>query len=252
MNRKARSAYASVFVIAASCVSCACAGEFVHGRVVDIGLTEPRDGIAGVAVVISEETTQKVVNDGHITDGMGTYNIEVNTPHRTKLVATFSRIGYLARPTRRPVGSLTQAQKSVQLVKESEVGAYYEAAADNIWIVYSSDPNASAASFSAVTALPTTGKAAVFDALKLKGGDAYKSLEVADQTYQATQVFLSKYESVDGSGRKAFSAYANYGSTGTVWLFGAVPNADKKRDFEKAIKSFPAVRNVQNDLVISK
>lgn len=251
MNRKARSAYASVFVIVASCVSCACAGEFVHGRVVDIGLTEPRDGIVGVTVVISEETTQKFVKDG-ITDGTGAYNIEVNTPHRTKLVATFSRIGYFARPTHQSVGSLTQAQKSVKLVKESALGAYYKAAADNIWIVYSSDPNASAASFSAVTALPTTGKAAVFDALKLKGGDAYKSLEIADQTYQATQAFLSEYESVDGSGSKAFSAYANYGSTGTVWLFGAVPNADKKRDFEKAIKSFPAVRNVQNDLVISK
>lgn len=246
MNRKTRSSYARVFVIAASFVSCAGAVEFVTGRVVDMGLSEPKNGIAGVTVVISESTTQKSVGNPGITDGKGAYNIEINTPHTTKLVAKFSKIGYFARPKYQPVASLTRAQPSVELAKESAPDAYYKAVADNIWIVYSADPNAATASFSAVTSLGATEKAVVFNALKLKEGDAYKSLKVADETYQATQTFLSNYEPID------FSAYANYGSTGTVWLFGAVPDLDIKSSVEREIKRSTAVQNVQNDLAISK
>jgi hypothetical protein len=247
MNRKTRSSYARVFVIAASFVSCAGAVEFVTGRVVDIGLSGPKNGIAGVTVVISELTTQKSVGNPGITDGEGAYKIEINTPHTTKLVAKFSKIGYFTRPTYQPVASLTRAQPSVKLAKGSAPEAYYKAVADNIWIVYSADPNAATASFSAVTSLLATEKAVVFNALKLKEGDAYKSFKVADETYQATQTFLSNYdESID------FSAYANYGSTGTVWLFGAVPDDDIKSSVERAIKRSTAVQNVQNDLAISK
>lgn len=92
----------------------------------------------------------------------------------------------------------------------------------------------------------------MFNSLKLTDSEAYKGLKVADQTYQATQEFLGKYGPVEVMGAKPFTAYANYGSPGTVWLYGSVPNVESKKDFEKAIKGFTAVRNVQNDLFVAK
>ena len=248
MNRKAKSACTFVFVMAASS---AWADDLIKGRVVDIGLPEQANGIGGVTVVISDEASQKLIGSG-VTDATGAYQIEVRTLHPVKLVAKFSKIGYFARPTYLSVAILTQPQPSVKLSRESAPEGYYKKAAENIWNDFRSDPNTSATSFSAVTALSITDKQAVFNALKLKDRDAYMSLEVADQTYQATQEFLSKYNYIDGSTGKGISAYANYGSNGTVRLFGAVPNADRKREFEKAIKSFDAVRKVQNDLLIAR
>ena len=251
MNRKAKSVYASMLVIAASCASWAYAGELVKGRVVDIGLPDLANGIGGVSVVISEETTQKTLGDG-ITDATGTYQIELKTPHAAKLVAKFSKIGYFSHPTLQPVATRAQTQPSVKLSRESGSEAYYKMAADNIFAAYKLNRNVPDTSFSAVTALSTTEKEKVFNALKLKDSDAYKSLKNADQIYRATQEFVSKQKNMDGSTDNPFNAYANYGNNGTVRLYGAVRNADSKREFETAMKSLPAVRNVQNDLVIVK
>src|SRR5664280_2700458 len=90
-------------------VSWVYAGEVVKGRVVDIGLPDQANGIGGVSVVISDVTTQKAVGDG-VTDAVGAYQIEVNAPRLTKLVAAFSKIGYFARPTYQSVTRLSQAQ----------------------------------------------------------------------------------------------------------------------------------------------
>jgi hypothetical protein len=246
--RKARTS--AWLALAALCVSGANAGEVVKGRVVDIGLPDGSNGIGGVAIVVTDVATQLTVGDG-VTDATGLYQIEVSAPARNKLVAAFSKIGYFARPTYQPVTRLAQSQPSARLSRESAPETYYKAAADNIWNFYKADPSALPGSYSAITALPTGQKEVVLNWLKLRDDNAYKNLKEADQTYVATQEFLGKYRPTGGSARPV-TAYANYGSAGTVWLYGSVPTVESKRDFEKAIKGFTAVQSVQNDLFVPK
>jgi hypothetical protein len=251
MSRRAEIGCISMLAFTAACSLGAHAGELLKGKVVDIGLPDDANGIAGVTVVVAEERTQKQVGDG-LTDASGIYQIDLKSPHGPKLVAKFSKIGYFARPTLQAVKSPAAEQPSVKLSRESGSEAYYKAVAERLSTVYKSNPDASVAYLSAVTALPTTDKEAVFNALKAKDAAAYNNLKVADDAYQATQQFLTKYRGVDEFKGKSFNAYANYGTSGTVWLFGAVPTAENKKEFEMAIRKFPGVRNVQNDLVIAK
>ena len=248
MDRRVEIGYLSTVAFAAACAFSAHAGELVKGKVVDIGLPDDANGIAGVTIIVAEERTQKQVGDG-ITDATGIYQVELKTPHGPKLVAKFSKIGYFARPTFQPVKAVAE-QPSVKLSRESASEAYYQAVAEKLSTVYTVNPDASGAYSSAVTTLPATDKQAVFNALKAKDAPAYDKLKKADDAYQATQTFLTKYRG--GDEFKGFNAYANYGTAGTVWLFGAVPTAENKKEFEMAIKKYPGVRNVQNDLVITK
>jgi hypothetical protein len=250
MNLRSKCICAGVAIAISVWIPGAYAGELLRGRVIDIGLSEPLNGIGGVSVAVADAATQKPVGDG-ITDAHGEYKIEVNAPPGIKLVATFSKLGYFARPTLQSVARTVQPQPSVKLSKENASEAYYKATAEYIGLSYTTDPTTAPTLFSAVASLPSSQKQKVFDELKLKNKDAYASLEVADQTYQATQEFLRKYKTAGGL-PKSVDAYANFGSTGTVRLYGGVPDAGSKRDFERAIRSSAGVRNVQNDLFISK
>jgi hypothetical protein len=249
MDRRAEIGNISMLVFAAVCSLSAHAGELLKGKVLDIGLPDDANGVPGVTVVVAEERTQKQVGDG-ITDAHGIYEVDLKSPHGPKLVAKFSKIGYFARPTFQRVKTAAAEQASVKLSRESASAAYYQAVAETLSTVYKTNPDASAAYLSAVTALPATDKEAVFNALKVKDAPAYNTLKAADEAYHATQTFLTKYRG--GEEFKAFNAYANYGTPGTIWLFGAVPTAENKKEFEMAIKKYPGVRNVQNDLVIGK
>ena len=230
----------------------ATAAEWIKGQVVDSGVAGPGNGLAGVNVVIIEVATQKKLAET-ITTGSGHYAIEIDGMAKKKLAASFSKLGYFARPTIQELSLTQDVQPSIKLAREGAPEEYYKAIVDNIWKAKDESPDGTKAFFSAVSSLPAKEKAAVFDQIKLKDTSVFAEFVIADKAHLAAQKISAELKLGNAPGtEQAVFVYPNFGSAGTVWLYGQVPSTTDKKVKEDMVKSYSGIARVKSDVMVER
>ncbi len=242
------------FLIASSVsfllVSPTLSAEIIKGRVFGLGEGGPDKGVSGVAVIIRNGATNAVLAES-VTLADGSYELEIKNALPPKAILVFDKVGYYRRGTQQVLTNPKLAQSAIWLSREGGAGNYAKVAVENILLQKTGEAGGFDGFYAAVSALPINAKSEVFKELQLKDPLAYQSFVSADATYQAVEALTTKIKAgEEGSKYKAINAYANFGETGTVRLYGAVPTAGGKKELEAMTMKFEGVKSIRNDVMI--
>lgn len=221
----------------------ACAEFLLKGRVVDAGTVDPANGIAGVTVEVLLASPRTRLAET-ITDGAGQYEVSVNAPDKARVILSFSKIGYFARPTEQQAARSAE-QRTARLAREAQADEYYRRVSVNVVEAKRDGPFAVQAYYASVLSLPAKQKMSILESLKASDSSVYAEFSTADKAVQATQDITAKL-----GVPTPIHVYPNFGSLGTVLLSGAVSTVGEKQEVGNAISKFNGIVRVQNDLAI--
>lgn len=228
-----------------ACVPALCE-DLVRGQVVKFGAPASAPGIGAVRVVLKDAVSGDNIASTNTLDD-GSYELRAPSGRKMRAVLSFSKNHYYRNPTEQPLEDPARPQPTVYLSQSGFSAGDAKVSVTNILAVKSSA--GFAPYVSAVSSLPPKEKSALFSELKLQDAGAYRSFIEADRTYQEAQALSSKIK----AGNEAFRAvhvYPSFGDTGTVRLYGSVPDTASKKEIEQMTMEIKGVTRVQNDLAV--
>jgi hypothetical protein len=245
------SAYA--FCMFALCYASASAlAESVQGYVLEVGASGPKKGVSGVSVVVKDRFFGIVLGQT-VTLVDGKYEMKIDGKQAATAVLFFDKVGYFKRETQQNMTDPRKPQAEVWLSREGMSGDYPKVAVANI--LEQRSKGGSAANFdpffAAISSLPAKDKLEVFKELRLKDPSIYEKFAAADITYKSAEDFTTKLMSSKSADQfKGVGAYPNFGSPGTVRLYGNVPSNSNKREIEDLAKQVDGFKIVRSDLTV--
>ena len=243
----------SASVVCMFAVCCASArAEPVQGYVLEVGASAPMKGVSGVRVV-AKDRFFGIVLAQTVTLDDGRYEMKIDGKQAATAVLFFDKVGYFKRDTQQNLTDPQKPQAEVWLSREGMPGDYAKFAVANI--LEQGSKGGSAASFdpffAAISSLPAKDKLEVFKELRLKDPSIYEKFATADITYQSAEDFTTKLKSSKSADHfKGVGAYPNFGSPGTVRLYGYVPSNSNKREIEELAKQVDGFKMIHSDLTV--
>ena len=246
-DRAVSAAWSLVVLIAAPVAH----GATVSGTVNDLGATKPKDGIAGVWVVV--KNSKGVPVGKGLTDANGVYRIEIPSGV-DRPTAYFEKPGFQSRPTVQVISDIAKAQKPVYMVAESAGQDYYRTVA-NVMTAQAATlpPEERQQRATVIASLPAADKMRVTEDLKkLAATSVLADISIGEQNQRVISNVRSQLIADQALGNRPIWVVPDYRSPGTIQLHGSVQLAYDKARAEDIAKATPGVKGVHNQLMIAK
>lgn len=247
-----RNARRALFLLPLPAVCTLAAAGELRGRVMDLGATEDGlSGLGGVSIRIKDKASNPIAVG--TTDSVGAYRIALPNDLSTKVWVTYSKALYYSNPEVKEVDPSLKKSVDVYLSKGSATGEYYQRVARNSDILSRKDPESTKDIASSIAALPPSDRDQV---TKSFGTDTSKDL--ADQISSAeranllTASLLAKFKASGDSGYSNVKLHSNFPKTGSVLIYGSVPDAEKLKFTEEWVKSMKGSTIVNNQIQVAK
>jgi hypothetical protein len=210
---------------------------------------QAQGGLAAVTIKIVDVNRNEV---GHgISDGQGSYSVEVAKAAKAPLRARYEKVGYFSFPTFREVKSLKGRQQDVLLSKGGASNEYYRAAARGAVQLSSAGPEQSSQAATIIASLPPTDRDRVVEHLKTEGSPALaRDIAVAKLAMDYSDAIRGKLRG--STELQLVRTQANFPTIGAVFVYGEVPAPAWKKNVNDVASAVAGVTGtkVQNDVVI--